>query len=73
MWRAADCHRGRGQTASHSRSRERDPASNVTGLNGGVPIKPGDEVIAGVGVAGSPGKDEDCATAGLEKVRQALQ
>ena len=46
---------------------------NVTGLNGGVPIKLGNEVIAGVGVAGSPGKDEECAIAGLEKVRQALQ
>ena len=46
---------------------------HVTGLNGGVPIKLGNEVIAGVGVAGSPGKDEECATAGLEKVRQALQ
>jgi uncharacterized protein GlcG (DUF336 family) len=46
---------------------------NVTGLNGGVPIKLGNEVIAGVGVAGSPGKDEECASAGLEKVKQALQ
>ena len=46
---------------------------HVTGLNGGVPIKLGNEVIAGVGVAGSPGKDEECANAGLEKVRQALQ
>ena len=46
---------------------------HVTGLNGGVPIKLGNDVIAGVGVAGSPGKDEECASAGLEKVRQALQ
>ena len=46
---------------------------NVTALDGGVPIKLGNEVIGGVGVAGSPGKDEQCAIAGLEKVRQALQ
>jgi uncharacterized protein GlcG (DUF336 family) len=29
--------------------------------------------LLGMGVAGSPGKDEECASAGLEKVRQALQ
>jgi uncharacterized protein GlcG (DUF336 family) len=46
---------------------------HVTGLNGGVPVKLGNEVIAGVGVAGSPGKDEECANAGLEKVKAALQ
>jgi uncharacterized protein GlcG (DUF336 family) len=46
---------------------------NVTALNGGVPIRLGNEVIGGVGVAGSPGKDEECAMAGLEKVKQALQ
>jgi hypothetical protein len=27
----------------------------------------------GVGVAGSPGKDEQCANAGLEKVKAALE
>jgi uncharacterized protein GlcG (DUF336 family) len=46
---------------------------NVTALNGGVPIRLGNEVIGGVGVAGSPGKDEECAMAGVEKVKQALQ
>ena len=46
---------------------------NVTSLDGGVPIKLGNEVIGGVGVAGSPGKDEQCASAGLEKVKAALQ
>ena len=29
--------------------------------------------VGGVGVAGSPGKDEECASAGLAKVQQALQ
>ena len=46
---------------------------NITALDGGVPIKLGNEVIGGVGVAGSPGKDEACARAGLEKVKAALQ
>ena len=46
---------------------------HITSLDGGVPIRLGNEVIAGVGVAGSPGKDEECASAGLDKVKQALQ
>ena len=45
---------------------------NITALDGGVPIL-ASEVIGGVGVAGSPGKDEACAMAGLEKVKAALQ
>ena len=46
---------------------------NITSLDGGVPIKLGNDVIGGVGVAGSPGKDEQCAVAGLDKVKAALQ
>ena len=46
---------------------------NITSLDGGVPIKLGNDVIGGVGVAGSPGKDEECANAGLEKVKSALK
>ena len=46
---------------------------NITSLDGGVPIKAGNDVIGGVGVAGSPGKDEQCANAGLEKVKAALE
>ena len=42
---------------------------NITSLDGGVPIKFGNDVIGGVGVAGSPGKDEQCANAGLDKVQ----
>ena len=53
--------------------REQTMLPHVTALNGGVPIKLGNEVIGGVGVAGSPGKDEECASAGLAKVQQALQ
>jgi uncharacterized protein GlcG (DUF336 family) len=53
--------------------REQTLLPHVTALNGGVPIKLGNEVIGGVGVAGSPGKDEECASAGIEKVKAALQ
>ncbi len=42
-------------------------------LNGGLPIKAGDEVIGGVGVSGSPGKDEVCAQAGLDKAADQLK
>jgi uncharacterized protein GlcG (DUF336 family) len=37
---------------------------------GGLPIKVGNEAIAGIGVSGAPGgdKDEACAQAGLAKI-----
>lgn len=43
-------------------------------LGGGVPIKAGNEVIGAIGVGGAPGGhlDEQCANAGIEKVRAAL-
>jgi uncharacterized protein GlcG (DUF336 family) len=44
-------------------------------LGGGVPIKVGNETIGAVGVGGAPGGhlDEQCAIAGLEKVKGSLQ
>lgn len=45
----------------------------VIAINGGVPIKAGNDVIGGVGVSGSPGVDEECVNIGLEKVKQFLQ
>lgn len=33
----------------------------VLALNGGLPIKVGDDVIGAVGVSGSPGKDDVCS------------
>jgi uncharacterized protein GlcG (DUF336 family) len=45
----------------------------VIAINGGVPIKVGNDTIGGVGLSGSPGKDEECVNAGLEKVKQYLQ
>jgi uncharacterized protein GlcG (DUF336 family) len=43
-------------------------------LGGGVPVKLGSEVIGAVGVGGAPGGqlDEQCALAGLEKVKPLI-
>lgn len=46
---------------------------NVIAIPGGVPIKVGDEVIGGVGASGSPGVDEPCVQAGLDKVADQLK
>ena len=46
---------------------------NVIAIPGGLPVKLGDEVIAGVGVSGSPGVDEPCVQAGLDKVAEQLK
>ena len=53
--------------------REQTTLPNVIAINGGVPIKAGNDTIGGVGLSGSPGKDEECVNAGLEKVKQYLQ
>ncbi len=53
--------------------REQTTLPGVIAINGGVPVKVGNDVIAGVGLSGSPGKDEECVNAGLEKVTQFLQ
>jgi uncharacterized protein GlcG (DUF336 family) len=41
---------------------------------GGLPIKVGSETIGGIGVSGAPGgdKDEACARAGLDKIKDRL-
>jgi len=46
---------------------------NVIAIPGGQPIKVGDEVIGGIGVSGSPGVDDDCVNAALDKVKDQLQ
>ena len=46
---------------------------NVIAIPGGVPIKAGEDVIGGVGVSGSPGKDDDCVAVGMEKVASQLK
>jgi uncharacterized protein GlcG (DUF336 family) len=44
-------------------------------LNGGLPIRVGDEVIGSVGVGGAPSgdRDEACAKAALDKVADQLK
>ncbi len=46
---------------------------NVIAIPGGLPIKVGDEVVGGVGASGSPGVDEPCVQAGLDKVAAQLR
>jgi len=53
--------------------REQTTLPNVIAIPGGVPIKIGDDVIGGVGVSGSPGVDEPCVMAGLDKVKDQLK
>jgi len=44
-------------------------------LGGGLPIRAGDEVIGAIGVGGAPGGhlDDQCAEAGISKIRDRLQ
>ena len=67
-------------TAEFLKRMETDPVRrqqatlpNVIGIDGGVPIKVGNDVIGGVGLSGSPGVDEPCVMAGLDKVKDQLQ
>jgi uncharacterized protein GlcG (DUF336 family) len=46
---------------------------NVIAIDGGLPIKAGNEVIGGIGVSGSPGVDSECSSAGLDKIKDQLQ
>lgn len=46
---------------------------SVIAIPGGLPIKVGDEVIGGVGASGSPGVDEPCVQAGLDKAAAQLR
>jgi uncharacterized protein GlcG (DUF336 family) len=47
--------------------------TRVLALGGGLPIKIGNEVIGAVGVSGSPGKDDVCSQAGIDKVADQLK
>jgi uncharacterized protein GlcG (DUF336 family) len=46
---------------------------NVIAIDGGIPIKVGNDVIGGAGASGSPGVDSDCVSAGIDKVKDQLQ
>jgi uncharacterized protein GlcG (DUF336 family) len=47
--------------------------TRVLALPGGLPIKAGNDVIGAVGVSGSPGKDDICSQAGIDKVASELK
>lgn len=47
--------------------------SRVLAIPGGIPIKVGDDIVGAVGVSGTPGKDDDCAQAGIDKVADQLK
>jgi uncharacterized protein GlcG (DUF336 family) len=46
---------------------------NIIAIDGGLPIKVGNDTIGGVGISGSPGVDSQCSQAGLDKVKDQLQ
>jgi uncharacterized protein GlcG (DUF336 family) len=46
---------------------------NIIAIAGGLPVKVGDEVIGGAGLSGTPGVDEPCVQAGLDKVADQLK
>ena len=48
--------------------------SQLTTGQGGVPIKVGEDTIGGIAVGGAPGgdKDEACAIAGIDKIKDRL-
>jgi uncharacterized protein GlcG (DUF336 family) len=47
--------------------------TRVLALGGGLPIKADNEVVGAVGVSGSPGKDDVCSQAGIDKVADQLK
>jgi uncharacterized protein GlcG (DUF336 family) len=46
---------------------------NVIAIPGGQPIKIDDQVVGGVGASGSPGVDDDCVNAALDKAKDQLK
>jgi uncharacterized protein GlcG (DUF336 family) len=70
----------RAPSADFVKRMQNDPTSvgskeytRVLALAGGLPIKVGDDVVGAVGVSGSPGKDDDCSQAGIDKVAAQLK
>ncbi len=47
--------------------------TRVLALGGGLPIKVGNDTIGAVGVSGTPGQDDVCSQAGLDKVADQLK
>ena len=70
----------RAPSADFLKRMQKDPAAHaseeytrVLALGGGLPIKAGNEVVGAVGVSGSPGKDDVCSQAGIDKVADQLK
>jgi uncharacterized protein GlcG (DUF336 family) len=70
----------RSPSANFAKRVQSDPAyapatqyTRVLALAGGLPIKAGDDVIGAGGVTGSPGKDDVCSQAGIDKVADQLK
>jgi uncharacterized protein GlcG (DUF336 family) len=61
------------EMATRPTRREQTSLPSVIAIGGGVPIKVGNDVIGGVGLSGSPGVDEACVNAGLDKVKDQLR
>jgi uncharacterized protein GlcG (DUF336 family) len=53
--------------------REQTTLPGVIAIDGGVPLKIGKDVIGGVGLSGSPGVDEECVMAGVDKIKDELK
>jgi uncharacterized protein GlcG (DUF336 family) len=47
--------------------------SGVIAIPGGLPIKVGNDIVGAVGVSGTPGKDDVCSQAGIDKVAGELK
>jgi uncharacterized protein GlcG (DUF336 family) len=48
---------------------------SIVAIQGGLPIKVGDDVVGAIGVSGAPGgeKDEACSKAAIDKVADLLK
>jgi uncharacterized protein GlcG (DUF336 family) len=72
-------HAATGDLAKSIRSGQMDPGlarlPHVAMLAGGLVIEAGGAVLGGIGVAGAPGgdKDEACAKAGLDAIRDRIE
>jgi len=53
-------------------ARQRATLPGIIGIGGGIPIMSGKEVLGAVGISGSPGKDDDCSQAGIDRIKGQL-
>jgi uncharacterized protein GlcG (DUF336 family) len=47
--------------------------SRLLAIEGGLPIKVGDDVVGAVGVSGSPGREDECSQPGIDNVAAYLK